>query len=352
MHYTSLKTIALCLIFTSGDAIAQGRRRRRNLYNHRPCGPGTFAVLSRGKTRVLECRTCANNTFRPDEKHSAENCLPCEAGRHSNDDKTSCIGDICRAGTHGTLGSLLCQDCEPGYYSGIGAFKCTACESGRYNTASKQSTCQGNMCPAGKYGLIAQTSATNLGVCQTCPAGQWSSAGASICTTCPEGKWSPKNADHCQNHEKCHRGTYPGASKTITSGDAKCERCIHYSSIYFAAYLYASTLAILIALIFLTNMRNTCYMLFFIVCPAAWALALVSCTSTPNDIPAIISLIMNTFALLPVMRYLHTTAKKWHQNHREKRQTKPDHSAQNNAHNPNKSPDEKINITPDTNAIV
>ncbi len=76
MHYTSLKTIALCLIFTSGDAIAQGRRRRRNLYNHRPCGPGTFAVLSRGKTRVLECRTCAHNTFRPDEKHSAENCLP------------------------------------------------------------------------------------------------------------------------------------------------------------------------------------------------------------------------------------------------------------------------------------
>ena len=352
MHYTFLKIIALCIIFTSSEAIAQGRRRRRNLYNHRPCGPGTFAILSRGKTRVLECRNCANNTFRPDEKHSAENCLPCEAGRHSNEEKTYCVGYVCRAGTHGTIGSLICDDCEEGYYSDIGAFKCTACESGRYNTAPKQTTCLGEMCPSGKYGLNAQTSTTNLGLCHTCPAGKWSSTGASICTTCPDGKWSPENADHCQDHDKCHRGTYPGASKTSTSGDAKCERCIHYSNVYFAAYLYAATLSILIALIFLSNMRNTCYMLFFIICPGAWATTLVSCTSKPDDIPAIISLVMNTFITVPVFRYFHTSAKKWHHAHKEKIQEKTIHHTKNNTHNIIKPPDIKINITHDTNAVV
>lgn len=350
MHCSTILIISL--IFFVDNVDAGTRRRRRNMYNDRPCGPGEKAVLSVSKKRVLNCIQCEINKFRPDEKHSAENCIQCEPGRHSSSDKSYCIGDVCRGGTYGTIGSVGCKECSAGHYSEMAEFKCKECESGRYNTFPKQSTCMGEMCPSGKFGLTAQTNDKNVGICHTCPSGKWSSKGASICTTCPEGKWSPENADHCQNHEKCHRGTYPGASKTITSGDAKCERCIHYSSIYFAAYIYASGLAVLIAIIFLTNMRNTCYMLFFIICPGAWALALVACISTPNDIPAIISLVMNTVVVLPVMRYLHTTAKKWHQNHTEKRQKKQNHPIQNNTHNSIKHHDNKINITADTSAIV
>ena len=307
MNYHYLKTIAVFIIFTSCNAIAQGRRRRRSLYNNRPCGPGEYAILTQSKNHVLECKPCPENTFRSDEKHAAEMCIKCEAGRQSFSDLTYCIGDICRSGTYGTPGKMTCVECEKGYYSNNGAFECKKCESGRYNTLPKQSTCTGEMCPEGKFGLIAQTTSTRSGICKTCPVGKWSSKGAEICTECPEGKWSNEGAGQCIDHKKCPVGSYNIADPPREIYNIKCKRCIYFSDTYFAAYLVAVIIAILNTSLFVYNIKEHCYVLCFLISPAAWAIELTSCNYYPHNTPAIISIVMNTFCLIPIVNI---TAKK------------------------------------------
>lgn len=299
-----LKTLMLLSAFNVSFA---SMRRRRNMYNNRPCGPGQKAVLSASKKTVLDCIQCEVNKFRPDPKHSSENCIQCKPGRQSSPDKSYCIGDVCRAGTYGISDSFGCKECNAGHYSDIGEFKCKACESGRYNTQPKQSTCMGEMCPEGKFGLHAQTNSNNVGVCNTCPAGKWSSKGAEICTECPEGKWSQENAGHCNDHKKCPVGSYNIVEPHSEIYNIKCKRCIYFSDTYFAAYLVAVIIAILNTSLFIYNVKEHCYVLCFLISPAAWAIALTTCNYYPHNTPAIISIIMNTFCLIPIVNI---TAKK------------------------------------------
>ena len=305
MHYSTILIIPL--IFFVDNVDAGTRRRRRNMYNDRPCGPGEKAVLSESKKRVLNCIQCEVNKFRPDAKHSAENCIQCKPGRHSIPDKNYCIGDVCHAGTYSTIGSVVCKECSAGHYSETAEFECKKCESGRYNTQPKQSTCTGEMCPEGKFGLIAQTTSTNSGICKTCPVGKWSSKGAGICTECPEGKWSNEGAGHCIDHKKCQVGSYNIAESPSGIYNIKCKRCIYFSDTYFAAYLVAVIIAILNTSLFVYNVKEHCYVLCFLISPAAWAIALTSCNYYPHNTPAIISIAMNTFCLIPI---INITAKK------------------------------------------
>lgn len=64
MHY--LNTLTITLIFFVVNVEGGTRRRRRNMYNDRPCGPGQKAVLSASKKTVINCIQCEVNKFRPE----------------------------------------------------------------------------------------------------------------------------------------------------------------------------------------------------------------------------------------------------------------------------------------------
>ena len=289
------KTITIALAFATSEATT---RRRRNRYNDRPCGPGQHAILTPSKKTVANCVMCSVNTYRTDIKHSEEACLTCEAGRVSSEDFTYCIGDICKPGTYGTVGSNTCSKCLAGQYSILGQFSCTECESGRSNTVSGKGNCIGTMCPGGKYGLVGQiTKATTS--CTNCSKGKWAPGGTDTCEVCEDGKYSLGEAASCTSHESCSIDMYWETPPSTTSNKSTCVRCIYTSDIYSAGYFFACAVAIINTCLFLYDRNKNCHMLLFIVCSGGWALGLTTCSSRPHNILAIISMVMNAFCLLP-----------------------------------------------------
>ena len=67
----------LVLGFGNGvDAIAAGRRRRRSLYNVRPCGPGEKAIWTPSK-KVDSCVSCEKGKYRSDTSHTRRMYVVC-----------------------------------------------------------------------------------------------------------------------------------------------------------------------------------------------------------------------------------------------------------------------------------
>lgn len=313
-----LTLITIFLAFTSSCAAT--RRRRRNRYNDRPCGPGQYAVLSSGKNIVINCESCPTGTYRPDEKHSMEACIGCEAGRVSSTDFTHCVGDICRAGTYGTSDSTICKSCEVGKYSVVGQFTCTQCESGRYNNAVKQGSCVGEKCSGGKYGLIGQTEKSHT-TCSECPAGKWSSGATSSCEVCPVGKYSFDNADTCTTHDTCSSYMYYDVLPSTTSIKTSCATCMYYSVIYSVGYFFACIVIVMNAILFMYNRAAYGYVMIMIIVASSWLLALTFCKGNPRDSVAIVSIIMNTFCFIPGVHVMITAIKKYYTEHNDKQKT-------------------------------
>ena len=293
--------LGLSSMINGVDAIAAGRRRRRSLYNIRPCGPGQKAIWSPSKKSVSSCVSCLVGEYRSDTQHSLEGCNVCEGGRYSSSDLSYCIGEICKAGTFGTKGVDVCNACVAGKYSMYdGSFSCKDCESGRFSGLGGAKECRGEMCPAGKWGVGSAASAGDVGMCHTCRAGKFSLAGYVMCISCSEGQFSNDNASSCTEHAHCSSDSYPDNPPVASSDILSCSRCIHASDLYFAAYLIACTIAIMNTLLFVYDHKKNCYVLLFIISPGIWAFGLNICKSKPGDVPAIISIIMNTICLVPV----------------------------------------------------
>ncbi len=315
--------IGIFLLLASCDA--RTRRRRRNMYNDRPCGPGQQAILSKSKKLVLLCEQCPKNTYRPDTKHSMEACIKCEAGRVSSEDFTHCIGDICRAGTYGASDSTTCSSCEIGKYSIDGQFSCTDCESGRYNNDSGQGSCSGEKCPGGKYGLIGQSEKQHA-FCTKCPEGKWSSDGSSQCNVCASGKYSRENADTCVSHEKCSRDMYYTSLPSATSEKIACSKCIHYSKLYFYGFVISCIILGVNIILYLYKRKNKGYIVIMfvpIIWPLAWLLNLNYCNGNPRDGKAIISIIFNVFCIIPLSNVILDECKRKDKSHFETKHAKP-----------------------------
>ena len=285
---------AFCVLSDGVDAKTR-RRRRRNLYNDRPCSSGEHAILSASKTLVISCEPCKANTYRVDVKHSSEECLVCEAGRYSSSDFTRCLGDICAKGTYGSLGSDKCLVCPAGKYSITGQFTCNECESGRHNNHPVSSDCLGDKCPSGKYGLLGQTSSSS---CTACDAGKWSTDGVGSCSNCIDGKYSSGDSAECSSHESCPSGSYYANTPSSTSSDISCSQCIYASDVYMAAYLFSLIVSITYIIIFFLNPKKYCCILVFVIVSGVFALSLSRCKSKPSDQLAIIAIVIDTIFLI------------------------------------------------------
>ncbi len=295
---------AFCVLSGGVDAKTR-RRRRRNLYNDRPCSSGEHAILSASKTLVISCEPCKANTYRVDVKHSSEECLVCEAGRYSSSDFTRCLGDICAKGTYGSLGSDKCLVCPAGKYSITGQFTCNECESGRHNNYIGASDCLGDKCPSGKYGLLGQTSSSSCLSCGclscdclACDAGKWSTDGVGSCSNCIDGKYSSSDSAECSSHESCPSGSYYANTPSSTSSDISCSQCIYASDVYMAAYLLSLIVSITYIIIFFLNPKKYCCILVFVIVSGVFALSLSRCKSKPSDQLAIIAIVIDTIFLI------------------------------------------------------
>ncbi len=295
---------AFCVLSGGVDAKTR-RRRRRNLYNDRPCSSGEHAILSASKTLVISCEPCKANTYRVDVKHSSEECLVCEAGRYSSSDFTRCLGDICAKGTYGSLGSDKCLVCPAGKYSITGQFTCNECESGRHNNLPGSSDCLGDKCPSGKYGLLGQTSSSSCLSCGclscdclACDAGKWSTDGVGSCSNCIDGKYSSSDSAECSSHESCPSGSYYANTPSSTSSDISCSQCIYASDVYMAAYLLSLIVSITYIIIFFLNPKKYCCILVFVIVSGVFALSLSRCKSKPSDQLAIIAIVIDTIFLI------------------------------------------------------
>jgi len=292
-----------CILLDGVDAST--RRRRRNLYNDRPCSSGEHAILSASKKLVVSCEPCKANTYRVDVKHSLEECLVCEAGRYSSSDFTRCLGDICAKGTYGSLGSDKCSVCPAGKYSITGQFTCNECESGRHNNHPGSSDCLGDKCPSGKYGLLGQTSSSSCMACDclscdclACDAGKWSTNGAGSCSNCIDGKYSSGDSAECSSHESCPSGSYYANTPSSTSSDISCSKCIYASDVYTAAYLFSLIVSITYIIVFFINPKKYCCILVFVIVSGIFALSLFRCNSKPGDQLAIIAIVIDTIFLI------------------------------------------------------
>ena len=279
------------------ESVAAGRRRRRrNLRNMISCGKGQHAIWNSYK-RVIGCEDCPPNTYRPDDVHYTENCIVCPGGRQANIDHTHCIGEICPIGKFGVAGAVGCTDCAAGKYSVAGSFSCRECESGRYNSEAGSGVCLGQMCAAGKYGLVGQTARDHT-TCQPCESGKWSSVGGGVCRHCPEGQYSGSESSTCYTHEKCPTNSFYKVQPSTSSDKIVCERCIYADDITSAAYYIAVMVACVNTLLFLAKIKSYCYVLLFIVCAGGWASWLNFCAGRKRgDTSIIISMVMNSLCL-------------------------------------------------------
>lgn len=310
------------------EAVAAGRRRRRSIYNVRPCGPGQRAIWTPSKKKVSSCVSCEEGKYRGDTKHALEECMLCAGGRHSSDDLSYCIGDICKAGSFGVADTTECKMCSSGKYSlKDGMFSCKECESGRYVAEEGSKDCMGEMCPAGKWGVSGAVSQDSSGVCSPCEAGKYSVVGATTCLACPDGKYSRKGATVCIKHEKCGPAYYNLVVPRSDSPKISCERCIYSSEYYFAGFIFAAVVIGMNMVFFMSKSSFVPGCCLSIV-PACWILFMNFCNSKRINIGWITAgFVMNSACLWPmcsaVKNKLSVAYNRYHNEQREKQSMQP-----------------------------
>ena len=80
----------------------------------------------------------------------------------------------------------------------------------------------------------------------------------------------------------------------------------------------------------------------FLISPAAWAIALTTCNYYPHNTPAIISIAMNTFCLIPIVNITAKKVTKFYINY--KTIARSNNAVKKNKHN--------INIASATQCVV
>jgi hypothetical protein len=128
----------------------------------------------------------------------------------------------CKAGYYLTR-AKICQLCPIGTWSKAGATKCTKCPAG--TKTSDHLSCKD--CPAGKYSLEKSAKCTLCGVgqvskaksskCTACTGGQYASRSDSTCKPCAKGTYSTGPVDSCT---KCAVGSYSDP------GENTCTPCL------------------------------------------------------------------------------------------------------------------------------
>ena len=222
----------------------------------------------------------------------------CAGGHYSSDDMSYCIGDICKVGSM-AVDTVVCKQCPSGKYSGkVGVFACKDCEVVDLWKLRCKSLSRGYV-SAGKWGIGGSVSQDAVGVCSPCEAGKYSLAGSTSCQSCPDGKYSAGGTGSCIDHKKCPRNSYLLQPPPTDSPTISCKRCIYSSDYYFAAFVFAITVASLNTMVFLSHPTSYHWALLFVICPCIWSIFMNICRNKPGVIPATISILMNISSLFP-----------------------------------------------------
>jgi hypothetical protein len=161
------------------------------------CGAGKYSIVGSGSCSLCAAGRCVQVRAPP---------LPCNVGVCG--DPNMCVNFACdRYGSSGAQTSDQCvgpciagyicpagssssspASCPAGQYSLAGASVCTQCPAGTYGMYPARSTasCSGG-CNAGRYGATPGLTAATCTA--PCAAGLYSLAGASVCTPCPVGRY-------------------------------------------------------------------------------------------------------------------------------------------------------------------
>lgn len=130
---------------------------------------------------------------------------------------------------------LSAHACPRGSFRTPGSSECALCGPGTYQPAMNSTRCV--PCAPGNYHTIHGAQSPH--VCNSCPAGTFSSAGSSSCTPCPEGSSSARASDRCVrcpkgtvilpwydrfNNESCETCSY---GYTDEDNLLECKRCPH-----------------------------------------------------------------------------------------------------------------------------
>ena len=259
-----MKWLYLFIIVLHVKAIQQGRRRRRNYSNLLKCYSGKYLLSQEPFFKNNKCISCPINTYRPDSLHIQTKCITCQAGRVTNKvESVYCIGNICKAGKYGSIGSTICIACPPGKYSSLGSFECKKCESGKYNPLSNQEKCIGVSCEAGFYGTSGLVS-LSLVTCHLCPKGKFSLKGSEDCTDCPLETFSyDDGAKECFEHRKCKIGYY--TDNYYNHKQKTCKRCYLASGLHLASFIFSVSSTILFLICGCCNCPKNRYILLFII---------------------------------------------------------------------------------------
>jgi len=173
---------------------------------------------------------CPPGLYKQDPTAPPSSCIPCEVGKHSTANGTSC--DLCSQGSYqpleGQTGCLACPagkmqheegksncwDCWAGsYQDGIASTWCKHCATGLYQPFTGQTSCL--QCPTGKF-----QHEVGKNYCHNCWAGSYQDGnGSAWCKQCAIGKFSDVTgrASPC---EACQIGKY-----THVNGSVACFDC-------------------------------------------------------------------------------------------------------------------------------
>ena len=207
-------------------------------YGNSGCGAGQYET-SRSACCGGQCSACADC---PAGRHKGAGCkttdtvpwgyydpsagsctanADCPVGHYCQADSATPLS--CAAGTYqpqtGATSADACQSCPAGFAQpSMGRSVCHPCSAGKYAGTGKES-CTGTACPAGTFGRIEATSASEA-ECEGCPVGRWQpTSGQTTCASCPSG-WSTAGTTGHSACTACTPGTFASEE-----GQATCEQC-------------------------------------------------------------------------------------------------------------------------------
>eukprot|EP00939_MAST-03C_sp_MAST-3C-sp1_P000673 g673.t1 len=180
------------------------------------CLPGRYAAHANASA----CDVCVAG-YATGVNVGATQCTECQPGSISAyDDSTACIS--CLRGTFAALpASTSCSECRAGTQSieRVGSSSCVGCPAGRYAAENGSASCApcslGTFapvnasfcvaCPPGKEaifesggGAVCEDLAAGFfGLGEMCTENQYSTGGATVCDECPRGKTSGAGASTC-----------------------------------------------------------------------------------------------------------------------------------------------------------
>jgi predicted outer membrane repeat protein len=213
------------------------------------CPTGKYATVEGANSSTFCQSCGAGKYSIVEGANSSNTCMPCEAGTYSQQEAAvngfACLG--CPAGFYSAQGSANCTQCEVGYFADMGGqstcLRCTTCRSplprilasctsvkdtvcgipwclpGQYSDPNANNTCA--KCPGGTYSNVS--GAVGFSTCQPCNAGYYSNLqeAATMCLPCSVGKFSAMvNATNSTLCESCPAGTF-----SSELGSTACSAC-------------------------------------------------------------------------------------------------------------------------------